>query len=74
MSSPAPSPPAAPMVPTTTASPRTERVTCPRLAPIARSSASSRVRWATSIENVFQMMNEPTNSAMTANTSRNRLK
>ena len=35
-----------------------------RVAPIARSSASSRVRWATCIEKVFQMMKDPTNSAI----------
>ena len=29
-------------------------------------SAISRVRWVTIIENVFQMMNEPTNSAIPA--------
>ena len=44
----------------------TEAVTCRRLAPIARSNAISRVRWATTIENVLKMMNEPTNSAMPA--------
>ena len=44
-------------------------MTCRRLAPSARSSASSRVRWATMIENVLKMMNAPTNSAMNANTS-----
>ena len=41
-------------------------MTCRRRAPIARSSAISRERWVTVIVNVFQMMNEPTNSAMPA--------
>ena len=36
------------------------------MAPIARSSAISRDRWVTVIVKVFQMMNEPTNSAMPA--------
>ena len=37
-----------------------------RVAPTARSRAISRERWVTIIVNVFQMMNEPTNSAMPA--------
>ena len=41
-----------------------------RLAPTARSRASSRSRWATMIENVLKMTNDPTNSAMNAKTSR----
>ena len=55
--------------PVTNASTTTEVMTCPRLAPSARSNASSRVRCATMIENVLKMMNAPTNSAMNANTS-----
>ena len=55
--------------PVTNASTTTEVMTCPRLAPIARSSAISRVRCATMIENVLKMMNAPTNSAMNAKTS-----
>ena len=55
--------------PVTNASTTTEVMTCRRLAPIARSSASSRVRCATMIENVLKMMNAPTNSAMNAKTS-----
>ena len=39
------------------------RSTCRRVAPMARSSAISRERWVTIIVKVFQMMNEPTNSA-----------
>jgi hypothetical protein len=44
----------------------TDPSTWPRPAPIARSIANSRVRWATVIENVLKMMNPPTTSAMTA--------
>ena len=44
------------------------RLTCRRVAPIARSSAISRDRWVTIIVKVFQMMNDPTNSAMPAKT------
>ena len=67
---PAPRPATEPTRPTSNDSPSTDRVTWWREAPIARSSASSRVRWATSIENVLKMMNEPTNSATPANTPR----
>ena len=45
------------------------RRTWRRVAPIARSSAISRDRWVTIIVKVFQMMNEPTNSAMPAKTA-----
>jgi hypothetical protein len=45
-----------------------------RLAPMARSSAFSRVRWATVMENVLKMMNPPTSTATRANTSMNVLK
>ena len=49
---------------------RLERAGCActwrRVAPIARSSAISRERWVTIIVKVFQMMKEPTNSAMPA--------
>ncbi len=55
--------------PTANASTITDVSTCRRLAPSVRSRASSRVRWATMIENVLKMMNAPTNSAMNANTS-----
>ena len=60
--------------PTTTASSSTARRTWPRLAPSIRIRASSRVRCATSIENVLKMMNAPTNSAISAKASRNVLK
>ena len=60
--------------PTTTASSSTARRTWPRLAPSIRISASSRVRWATSIENVLKMMKAPTNSAISAKVSRKVLK
>ena len=60
--------------PTSTASNSTDPSTwrCP--APMARSSASSRLRCATMIENVLKMMNEPTSSATTPKISRNVLK
>ncbi len=57
-------------VPTASASTSTERSTWPRLAPSARSRASSRVRCATRIEKVFQMMKEATNSETSAKASR----
>lgn len=44
------------------------------LAPSARSSAISRSRWATTIENVLKMMNVPTNRAISAKTSSATLK
>ena len=56
--------------PMTSDSPRTAANTWRRLAPTARSSASSRSRWATTIENVLKMTNAPTNSAMNPNVSR----
>ena len=55
--------------PTTSASISTERLTCRPEAPIARSIAMSRVRWATVIENVLLMMKAPTKTATNANTS-----
>ena len=45
--------------PTRSASTTTDVITCAGEAPSARSSASSRVRWATMIENVLKMMNAP---------------
>ena len=57
--------------PMTRDSPRTAAMTCRRLAPTARSRASSRSRWATMIENVLKMTNDPTNSAMNAKMSKN---
>ena len=53
----------------TAASISTERLTCRPEAPIARSIAISRVRWATVIENVLLMMNAPTNTATKAKTT-----
>ena len=55
--------------PTIAASRSTERKTWRRLAPTMRSRASSRVRCPTMMENVLTMVNEPTKSAMNANTS-----
>ena len=67
---PTPSPSTAPTSPTPNDSAISERTICPRVAPSARSSASSRLRWATSMENVLRMMKLPTNSAMPAKTRR----
>jgi hypothetical protein len=50
----------------TSASATTDSRTCRREAPTARSSASSRVRWATRIEKVFQMIRAPTSSEIAA--------
>ena len=50
----------------TSDSPRTAAITWPRLAPTARSRASSRSRCATVIENVLKMTNAATNNAMNA--------
>ena len=55
--------------PTTSASPSTLASTWRRVAPSVRSSASSRERWATVIENVLKMMNAPTSTATPANAS-----
>ncbi len=63
-------PRAPPSRPSRNASPTTDHVIWRLLAPIARSSASSRVRRATSIEKVLRMMKVPTNRAMNAKTSR----
>ena len=59
--------PSRPMV---SASSSTELSTCRRVAPSVRSSASSRARWATVIENVLKIRNAPTSTAMNANASR----
>ena len=67
---PSPRPSTDAMAPTTAASATTEASTWRRLAPRARSSASSRVRCATRIEKVLAMMKAPTTSATAANTSR----
>ena len=65
---PRPMPTADAASPSSAASPSRLRMTWPRVAPIARSSAISRDRWVTIIVKVFQMMNEPTNRAMPAKT------
>ncbi len=59
---PSSTPAAAAAAPSSTASPSTLRNTWPRWAPSVRSSASSRTRWPTMIEKVFQITNAPTNS------------
>ena len=66
---PSTSPAALPRTPSTAPSASTERSTCPREAPSVRSSANSRARWATVMENVLKMMNAPTKSAMPAKAS-----
>ena len=71
---PPPTPMAEATKPTMSASASTDRVTCFRLAPRARRSASSRSRWATMIVKVLKMMNEPTNRATAAKASRKVLK
>ena len=48
----------------------TDRVTWRREAPRARSRASSRLRWATRIEKVLTIRNDPTTSEMPAKMSR----
>jgi len=45
--------------------------TCPGEAPIARSSANSRIRCCTDIAKVLEMMKAPTNREMPAKTSMN---
>ena len=58
-----------PISPIISASSRTELSTCRRVAPSVRSSASSRERCATVIENVLKIRNAPTRTAMNANAS-----
>ena len=55
--------------PTTSASSTTEPSTWARVAPMARMSADSRLRWAATIENVLWMLNEATSRATPAKTS-----
>ena len=57
-------------MPTSRASVSTEPMSWVRLAPMARSRPSSRVRWATRIENVLKMMKAPTSRATAANMRR----
>ena len=56
--------------PITTDSISTDRRICRREAPIVRSVANSRVRWAIVIESEFAITNEPTKSAMPPKASR----
>jgi hypothetical protein len=63
---PVPMPAAEPARPRTAASPRIEARTCRPVAPAARITASSRVRWVTSTENVLAMRNAPMTSAAPA--------
>ena len=56
--------------PTMSASTMTELRTCLRLAPMQRSSANSRVRWATRTENVFETTSAETSRATAAKASR----
>ena len=57
------------MSPTITASPSTVVSICRRMAPMVRSIANSRMRWATVIEKVLKMTNAPTSTAAPANAS-----
>ena len=56
--------------PTSTASASTDRRIWPRSAPMQRSRASSRVRWAISTEKVLETTRAATNSATSANANR----
>ena len=67
---PSPRPMVEPTAPSTRASTITIRVTWRLLAPRARSSASSRLRWATRIEKVLTMRKPPTTREMPAKISR----
>ena len=69
-STPRPRPMSEASSPMTSDSRITEPRICRRDAPIVRSVANSRVRWATVIENVLKMTNAPTKSAMPAKTRR----
>ena len=66
---PRPRPTAEATTPTTIDSPASDQNTWRRSAPIARSSADDRWRWAAMIENVLLMLNVATSSATAANTS-----
>ena len=70
-----PSPPATPSaeptMPTAAACSRIDANTCDGDAPMARSSANSRIRSRTDMVKVLAMMNAPTNSEIPAKTSRN---
>lgn len=77
-SAPTPMPAARPSTeairPTAMASSTTEPMICRPLAPMARISANSRVRWATMIEKVLRIRNVPTSNATAAKPSRILLK
>lgn len=66
---PAPTPRIEPNTPSSSASSSTERLTCLRLEPMARIRPISRVRWATSIENVLMIRKMPTRKAIPAKPS-----
>ena len=68
-STPSPRPISEATSPVSAASPSTEPNTWRRLAPTTRSSASSRVRCPTVIENVLKIVNAPTNNAISAKIS-----
>ena len=70
MNTPATMPSAEPMAPMTAASATTRRRICFRVAPTARSSASSRERWASVMDMVLAMVKAPTRMATPPNTSR----
>ena len=69
MRTPKPRPAALATTPTAIASPTTMAVTCRPLAPKARSSPSSRVRWLTRMVNVLWMMKADTTRITTAKPS-----
>lgn len=58
-----------PARPSSSASTSTDRLTCLRLPPTARSRPISRVRWATSIEKVLMIRKPPTSSEIPAKPS-----
>ena len=68
-----PTPPSAPRLDATSeitkASASIRLRICVAVAPMARSTANSRVRWAIVTRKMFEMTNVPTNSATPANTS-----
>ncbi|CAM5698954.1 hypothetical protein SGRIM128S_05480 [Streptomyces griseomycini] len=66
---PAASPSVEPIRPSSTASVSTDRRTCRRSAPSARSRPSSRVRWAISMEKVLTIRKTPTRTAIPAKPS-----
>ncbi len=68
ITTPSATPATEPMMPTTSASSRTDPSTWRRLAPTARSSASSLQRCAMTIANVLLMMKAPTSSETPAKT------